>query len=71
MIVAAANPQGMAPLTPQIKERFLWYDTKFDADMWKDYMDNKYRMPFIISSKLVTLIKDEDFSRQSSKYGYV
>jgi len=24
MIVAAANPQGMVPITPQIKERFVW-----------------------------------------------
>lgn len=38
MIVAAANPQGMAPLTPQIKERFLWYNVVFDPTMWKEYM---------------------------------
>ena len=42
LIVAAANPQGQAPLTPSIKERFVWYDTKFDKDMWIDYMIGKY-----------------------------
>ena len=62
MIVAAANPQGMTPLTPQIKERFVWYQTKFDVKMWQDYMFNKYKLPTTISSKLCGLIKDEDFT---------
>ena len=62
MIIAAANPQGMTPLTPQIKERFVWYQTKFDIKMWKDYMFNKYKLPNDISSKLCGLIKDEDFT---------
>ena len=34
MIVAAANPQGMMPLTPQIKERFVWYNIEFNSNMW-------------------------------------
>ena len=34
MIVAAANPQGMTPLTPQVKERFVWYNVSFDSKMW-------------------------------------
>ena len=62
MIVAAANPQGMAPLTPQIKERFIWYNVKFNKNMWKDYMKNKYAMPEDIGNKLCTLITGEDFS---------
>lgn len=62
MIVAAANPQGMTPLTPQIKERFVWYQTKFHSEMWQNYMFNKYKMPKDISSKLCKLIQEEDFA---------
>lgn len=62
MIVAAANPQGMAPLTPQIKERFVWYEVKFNAKMWQDFMFNKYFLSKSISSKLVRLIEKEDFT---------
>ena len=32
MIIAAANYQGAASLTPQIKERFIFYDVKFDKN---------------------------------------
>lgn len=63
MIVAAANPQGMAPLTPQIKERFVWYDVKFNSVMWADYMFNKYGLIKSIANKLSTLIHNEkDFN---------
>jgi hypothetical protein len=63
MIVAAANPQGMAPLTPQIKERFVWYDVKFNSTMWSEYMFNKYGLVKPIASKLSTLIQNEkDFN---------
>lgn len=63
MIVAAANPQGMAPLTPQIKERFVWYDVKFKSSMWADYMFNKYGLVRPICNKLATLIHNEkDFN---------
>lgn len=63
MIVAAANPQGMAPLTPQIKERFVWYDVKFNSAMWEDYMFNKYGLINPIANKLSTLIRNEkDFN---------
>ena len=61
MIVAAANPQGNPPLTPQIKERFIWYDVSFDSLLWRDYMKKKYSMPVNISSMLVTEIKQESF----------
>lgn len=61
MIVAAANPQGMSPLTPQIKERFVWYTVGFDKAMWTDYMVNKYQMTRGIGNKLGTLIKKEEF----------
>ena len=62
MIIAAANPQGMMPLTPQIKERFIWYPVVFSPIMWKEYMLKKYKMPESISEKLCTLIKDEEFA---------
>jgi hypothetical protein len=62
MIVAAANPQGQTPLTPQIKRRFVWYDVKFDTTMWKNYMFDKFKMPDNISSKLCNLIKNETFN---------
>lgn len=62
MIVAAANPQGMAPLTPQIKERFLWYDVKFSSEMWADYMFKKYGLVKPITSKLSVLITKEEFT---------
>lgn len=61
MIIAAANPQGMAPLTPQIKERFVWYTVKFDKDMWRDYMINKYKISKTIGNRLCDLIKNEEF----------
>ena len=61
MIIAAANPQGMVPLTPQIKERFVWYNVKFDAPMWKDFMRKKYKMPNEVSQRLCVLIEQETF----------
>ena len=62
MIVAAANPQGMTPLTPQIKERFVWYDVKFDSGMWADYMFKKHGLVKSIASKLSSLINSETFT---------
>lgn len=61
MIVAAANPQGMAPLTPQIKERFVWYNIEFNENMWVNYMINKYQITKSIGNKLSTLIRSEEF----------
>lgn len=61
LIVAAANPQGMTPLTPQIKERFVWYDVSFDKSMWKNYMIKKYNISSSIGDKLCSLIIKEDF----------
>lgn len=61
-ICAAANPQGMVPITPQIKERFVWYVTKFDQQMWVEYMEKKYSITPSIGNKLSSLIKHETFS---------
>lgn len=65
MIIAAANPQGMAPLTPQIKERFVWYDVKFNKEMWETYMFDKYKTSVSINDKLSNLIKREDFIKSN------
>lgn len=62
MVVAASNPQGMCPLTPQIKERFVWYDLKYDKDMWIYYMIKKYDITYSIGKKLSDLIKNETFT---------
>lgn len=61
MIIAAANPQGQAPLTPAIKERFVWYNIDFDPEMWIDYMTKKYEITSTIGKKLSALIQKEDF----------
>jgi hypothetical protein len=65
MICAAANPQGMVPITPQIKERFVWYTTVFDEEMWSDYMFKKYKTTIVINQKLSKLIKDETFKNNN------
>jgi hypothetical protein len=62
IIVAAANTQGMAPLTPQIKERFVWYHLDFDQDSWIEFMINKYGITKSIGKKLANLIKNEKFT---------
>ncbi len=65
MIVAAGNPQGMTPMTPQIKERFIWYNLKFDQSSFIKYMINKYDITLSIGEKLSNLIKDEQFTGQN------
>ena len=62
MIIAAANPQGMVPLTPQIKERFVWYDVKFSESMWTKYMMSKYLITSSKAKKLSNLIAAETFT---------
>ena len=65
LIIAAANPQGMSPLTPQIKERFIWYTVQFEQDMWIDYMIKKYQISRDIGTKLSSLIKAEEFKNNN------
>ena len=65
MIVAAANPQGMCPLTPQIKERFVWYNLNFDQEMWIQFMIKKYEITYSIGVKLAHLIKEEKFLKNN------
>jgi hypothetical protein len=61
MIVAASNPQGLINLTPQIKERFIKFDLKFNAKEFEEYLKMEYGMPYSNSSGLCTLIKKEKF----------
>lgn len=68
MIVAAANPQGACQLTPQIKQRFVFYDVKFDKAGWQEWMEEQFNMPADISSKLAELIKAEEFSAGEDNY---
>lgn len=66
MIVAAANPQGMTPLTPQIKERFIWYNVVFNEELWRNYMFDKYTMPYGISNMIIIdMIFKETFEKRN------
>lgn len=68
IIVAAANPQGAAPITPQIKERFVFYECKFSPEMWKKYLVGKYNIPDRIVYKLCDYVKSEDY--KSTMYNF-
>ena len=67
MIVAAANPQGAVSLTPQIKQRFIWYDIKFDKNSWKKYM-SKFLITDEIFEALCVLIQNENFTSSDKNY---
>jgi hypothetical protein len=68
MIIAASNPQGLINLTPQIKERFIKYELKFDVEEYQVLLMGKYGMPKKISKNLCTLIQKEKFE---SAWDYV
>lgn len=68
MIVAASNPQGLINLTPQIKERFVRYDLKFESSEYQAYLKGKYGMPEKISAHLCTLIHKEKFDQAGWDY---
>jgi len=65
LIIAASNPQGLINLTPQIKERFIRYDLKFDKQEYQKYLKDKYGMPESISSNLCILINKEKFEPET------
>jgi hypothetical protein len=67
MIIAAANPQGAQIVTPQIKERFIWYNLKFDKESWKTYM-SKYLITNEIFEQLCVLVQSESFSSGDRNY---
>lgn len=67
MIVAAANPQGSVIITPQIKERFIWYNISFDKNAWKEYMA-KFMITDEIFEQLCVLIQNEAFNSSEKNY---
>jgi replication-associated recombination protein RarA len=68
MLVGASNPQGLINITPQIKERFIKYDLKFNSQEYKEYLESKYGMPYNISNNICTLIYKEKFDSESWNY---
>ena len=69
MIVAASNPEGMIPLTPQIKERVVLYNISFKVVDFNKYLIDKYYMPAEIASKLSNMVQKESFS-DINKWNY-
>lgn len=67
MIVAAANPTNHTQLTSAIKQRFLWYDIKFDKESWKRYMA-KYLITDNIFEQLCVLVQNESFNSSDKNY---
>lgn len=67
-IIAASNPQGLINLTPQIKERFIMYDLKFNAEEYQEYLKDKYGMPEVVSKNLSILIGKEKFESITWNY---
>jgi hypothetical protein len=62
MIVAASNPEGMIPLTPQIKERVIMYHIKYNVDDHRNYLKEKFHMPSSVAGQLTSLVSKEFFS---------
>ena len=69
MIVAASNPEGMIPLTPQIKERVVLYNIAFNSANFSKYLVDMYYMPLEISDKLSRMVQKESFS-DINKWNY-
>lgn len=69
MIVAAGNPQGATVMTPQQKERFIFYDVNYNEKAWGNYMYDKYAaIPKEIITQLSVLIKNENFHNSTVNY---
>ena len=69
MIVAASNPEGMIPLTPQIKERVVLYNISFKSADFSKYLVDKYYMPTEIALKICNMVQKESFS-DINKWNY-
>lgn len=65
MIVAASNPQGLIHLTPQIKQRFIRYELKFNREEYQTLLKNQFGMPENISKNLCLLIEKEKFESEN------
>lgn len=57
IIVAMGNPQGQCDLLPQTKQRFIWYDVKFDRQTWAAYIKKRYN--FTASKDLLDIISHQ------------
>lgn len=68
MIVAASNPQGATRLTPQQKQRFLFYDLSLDVTSFKNYLKKKYQLPSAILSHIISIINAEKFDNSTFNY---
>ena len=69
MIVAASNPEGMIPLTPQIKERVVLYNIAFKTADFRKYLVDKYCMSDSIATSLSNIVHKESFS-DINKWNY-
>ena len=67
MIIAAANPQNQTPLPPAVKERFVYYDLKYESASWKEYM-SKYLITDEIFTQLDVLVKNEQFANSEKNF---
>ena len=68
MIVAASNPQGATKLTPQQKQRFVFYNLKFEVASFTKYLQEKYLMPKSICQGVIKLIEEESFTGKEYNY---
>lgn len=69
LIVAASNPEGMIPLTPQIKERVIMYQLAYSAIDHREYLKEKFYMPSEVLNELTSLVRKENFS-DINKWNY-
>lgn len=69
LIVAASNPEGMIPLTPQIKERVVMYKINYNLNSHKEYLIDKFYMPDLTAARLCSLVQKEGFS-DINKWNY-
>ena len=68
MFLAASNWQGATMVTPQIKERFIYYDVEFDRHLWGRYMYKKYDLVDQILEDLCIMIEGENFKNSEVNY---
>ena len=68
MIIACSNPQGQPHLSAAIKQRFIMYDLKFNAEEFQDYLKLNYGMPESISKNMSILIGKEKFDAADWNY---
>ena len=68
MIVAASNPQGATRLTPQQKQRFVFYDYKLNKKTFKTYLQDKYQLLDSQVRIINKLVNEESFV--GKKYNY-